>query len=131
MTDPNQHTDTETPHGSRDRVTFPDTVKTTFNLHIESIDETCSIVNHIGRALVKKMALMQLRTQISMSFDFFKHPVYPHGRKEDLTVRLELKSSGKVIFCSRYTAYDFVSKNEEIYNPNIKKVSTIINRMPH
>ena len=28
------------------------------------------------------------------------HPVYPYGNKEDLVVRLELKSSEKVLLCS-------------------------------
>ena len=28
------------------------------------------------------------RFAISLDFDFFKHPVYPHGLKEDLIVRL-------------------------------------------
>ena len=58
MTGPNQHMDNETPNGSRDRGIFPDSVKTTFNLDIESIDKVRSIANHIGKALVKKMALI-------------------------------------------------------------------------
>ena len=33
---PNQHNDIEIPHGSRDHVIVPDTVKITFNLDIES-----------------------------------------------------------------------------------------------
>ena len=33
-------------------------------------------------------------------FDFFKHPVYPHGLKECLIVRIELNSAGKVILCT-------------------------------
>ena len=35
---------------------------------------------------------------------FFKHPVYPYGLKEDLTVRLELNSSEKVILCTGDTS---------------------------
>ena len=35
-----------------------DTAKITFNLDIESTDKACSLVNNIGRALVKKKALM-------------------------------------------------------------------------
>ena len=35
-----------------------------------------------------------------LDFDFFKHPVYPYGLKEDLIVRLELNSSEKVILCT-------------------------------
>ena len=33
-------------------------------------------------------------------FDFFKHPVYPYGLKEDLIVKLDLNSSEKVILCT-------------------------------
>ena len=55
---PNQHTDIEIPHGSRYHVIIPDTVKVTFNLGIKSIDETRSVVNNVGRALVKKKVLM-------------------------------------------------------------------------
>ena len=54
---PNQHTDIQIPHGSRDHVIIPDTNKITFNLDIESTDKTRSIVNNIGRALVKKKVL--------------------------------------------------------------------------
>ena len=58
MTGPNQHMDNETPTGSRDRGIFPDSVKTTFNLDIESIDKIRSISNHIDRTLVKKIVLI-------------------------------------------------------------------------
>ena len=39
------------------------------------------------------------RFAIPLDFDFFKHPVYPYGLKEDLIVRLELNSSDEVILC--------------------------------
>ena len=55
---PNQHTDIEIPYGSRDHVIVPDTVKIAFNLDIESTDKTRSIVNNLGRALVRKKVLM-------------------------------------------------------------------------
>ena len=32
-----------------------------------------------------------------LDFDFFKHPVYPYGIKENLIVRLELNSTEKVL----------------------------------
>ena len=51
---PNQHIDIEIPHGSRDCIIVPDTVKITFNLDIESTDKARSVVNNAGRALVKK-----------------------------------------------------------------------------
>ena len=50
---PNQHNDIEIPHGWTDHVIIPDTVKITFNLDITSTDNARSIVNNVGRALVK------------------------------------------------------------------------------
>ena len=41
---------------------------------------------------------------VTLDFDFFKHPVYPHGLKEDLIVRLELNSSEMVILYTGDTA---------------------------
>ena len=41
---PKQHTDTEIPHGSRDHVIIPDTVKITFNFDIELTDKARSVV---------------------------------------------------------------------------------------
>ena len=166
---PSQQTDIEIPDGSRNHVIIPDTVKITFNLDIESTDKARSVVNNIGRALVKKKVLMLVskyidtinnsdiydtckdlylskkergekllqgiesvsglkarlrakkvdgtaltmttqenaikkmfdkRFAILLDFDFFKHPVYPYGLKEDLIVRFELNSSEKVILCT-------------------------------
>ena len=33
-------------------------------------------------------------------FDFFKHPIYSYGLREDLIIRLELTSLGKVLLCT-------------------------------
>ena len=55
---PNQHTDIEIPHGSKDHVIVPNTVKIRLNLNITSPDKACSVVNNVGRALVKKKVLM-------------------------------------------------------------------------
>ena len=55
---PNQHINIEIPHGSRDHVIIPDTVKITFKLDITSTDKARSVVNNVGRALVKKKVLM-------------------------------------------------------------------------
>ena len=63
---PNQHIDIQIPHGSRDHVIIPDTVKITFNLDIESTDKTRSIVNNVGRTLVKKKVLMLGSKDIDM-----------------------------------------------------------------
>ena len=54
----NQHIDIEIPHGSRDHVIVPDTVKITFNLDITSTGKARSVVNNVGEALVKKKVLM-------------------------------------------------------------------------
>ena len=44
------------------------------------------------------------RFSIPFDFDFFKHPVYPYSLKENLIVRLELNSPGKVILCTGDTS---------------------------
>ena len=51
---PNQHIDIEIPHGSRNHVIIPDTIKITFNFDIESTGKARSVVNNVGKALVKK-----------------------------------------------------------------------------
>ena len=61
---PNQHIDIEILHASRDHVIIPDTVEITFNLDIESIDKARSVVNNVGRALVKKKVLMLYSKEI-------------------------------------------------------------------
>ena len=48
----------EIPAGSRDQIIVPDTLKITFSLEVESKDKTSSVVNNVGRALVKKKVLM-------------------------------------------------------------------------
>ena len=40
------------------------------------------------------------RFAISLGFDFFKHPVYPYGLKEDLSITIELNSAKEVILCT-------------------------------
>ena len=44
------------------------------------------------------------RFAIPLDFDFFRHPVYPYGVKEDLIVRVELNSIEKVILCTGDTS---------------------------
>ena len=51
---PNQHIDIEIPHGSRDHVIISNTVK--INLDTTSTDKARSVVNNVGRTLVKKGA---------------------------------------------------------------------------
>ena len=75
---PGQHIDTEIPHGSRDHVTIPDTIKITFNLDIASTGKVCSVVDNAGRALVKKKVLFLGSKDIdkinnSKIYDTYKH----------------------------------------------------------
>ena len=44
------------------------------------------------------------RFAMPLDFDFFRHPLYIYGLKEDLIVRLELNSAEKVILCSGDTS---------------------------
>ena len=41
------------------------------------------------------------RFALPLDFDFFEHPAYSKGLKEDLIVRLELNSSEKLILYNR------------------------------
>ena len=52
------HNNIEIPHGLIDHVIVPDSVKSTFIIDTESIYKTHSIVNNVGRALVKNKVLM-------------------------------------------------------------------------
>ena len=61
------------------------------------------------------------RFAILLDFDFFKHPVYPYGLKEDLIVRLELNSSKNVILCTgdtnaTYKLFDISLKYDAIFD---------------
>ena len=67
MAYPNQHIDIVIPHGSKDHVIVPDTFKIRFNLDIESTDKARSVINNIGRALVKKKVIMHDSKDIKMT----------------------------------------------------------------
>ena len=80
------------------------------------------------------------RFAIPLDFDFFKHPVYPHGLKEDLIVRFELNSSEKVTLCTGDTSatyklldisleYDAIF--HEPYAKTIGEICTAITSIPH
>ena len=47
------------------------------------------------------------RFAILLDFELFRHSVYPYALKENLIVRLELNSSGKVILCAGDTSATF------------------------
>ena len=54
MAYPGQHVDIKIPQGSGNCVIVPDTLKIRFNLDITSTEKAHSVVNNVGRALVKK-----------------------------------------------------------------------------
>ena len=58
MAYPGQHIGIEIPHGLTHHVIVPDIVRITFNLEIESKDKARSVVNNVGRTLVRKKVLM-------------------------------------------------------------------------
>ena len=62
---PNQHIDIEIPHGSGDHVIVPDIVKITFTLDITSTGKAPSVVNNVGRALVKKKVLILVQKKLT------------------------------------------------------------------
>ena len=51
--------------GSRDHVILPDTIKITFNLEVESTDKARSVMNNVGRALVKKRSLYLVQKRLT------------------------------------------------------------------
>ena len=59
-----QHIDTEIPYGLTDHVIVPDTLEITFNLQIESTVKIRSVVNNVGRMLVKKEELILSHSRI-------------------------------------------------------------------
>ena len=74
---PNRHIDIKIPHGSGYHVILQHTVQITLNLDNESTNKTRSIVNNVGRVLVKKKLLMlgskEIDTiNISDIYDTFK-----------------------------------------------------------
>ena len=77
------------------------------------------------------MTTLDNRFIIPLDFDFFKHPVYRYGLKEDLIVRLELNSSEKVILCfgdtnAKYKLSDISLEYDTIFD---KPYATAIGEM--
>ena len=56
---------------------------------------------------------------IPLDLDFFKHPVYPYGYKEDVIVRLELNSSEKVFYALEMPQQ---RKSSQTYRWNMMRV---------
>ena len=73
---PNQHIDVEILARSRDHVIVPNTLKITFNLDVESKDKTRSVINNVGRALVKKKALMLVSKEIDTVNQSYIYNIY-------------------------------------------------------
>ena len=63
------------------------------------------------------------RFVIPLYFDFFKHPVYSYGLKEDLIVRLELDTSKKVFYAleipQQYKSFQTFRSNMMQYLANL------------
>ena len=64
---------------------------------VKQADGTALALTTLENAIKKKFGK---RLAVPLDFDFFKHPIYPCGLKENLIVRLELNSSEKVILCT-------------------------------
>ena len=61
------------------------------------------------------------RFAIPLDFEFFKHPVYPSGLKENVTEKIELNSLQKVILCTgdtspTYKLLDILLEYDIIYD---------------
>ena len=85
---PNQQIDIEVPQSSKNHVTVPDTLEITFNLDIESTDKARSVVNNVGRALVKKKVIMLGSTEIerinsSDIYDTYKDLYLSEKKREE------------------------------------------------
>ena len=74
-------------------------------LDVTNADGTALTVTTQENAIKKNF---YKRFATPLDFAFFKHPVYPYGLKEDLTVRLELNSSEKVILCTGDTSATYI-----------------------
>ena len=112
------------PQGSANHVIEPDILKITFDLHLASTDKARTVVNNVGRILVKKVLMLGAKDidvinnsyiydackdpnlsakeheeKLPLGFDFFKHLIYPYDFEEDLLVTIELNSAKVVILC--------------------------------
>ena len=71
-------------------------------------------------------------SSIPLDFDFFKHPVYPHGLEEKLIVRLELNTQKNVLLCTEdtsatYKLSDISLENDAIFDePYATKIGEIM-----
>ena len=83
---------------------LPNTVKITFNLDIESTDKTRSIVNNIGRALVKKKVLMLGSKDIdtinnSDIYDTYKDLYLSEKKREEKLLLQGIQSASSLKAC--------------------------------
>ena len=61
------------------------------------------------------------RFAIPLDFDFFKHPIYPYGLKEDLTITIKLNFAKEVILYTGdtnavYKISDIILEYDEIFD---------------
>ena len=81
-------------------------------------DGTALTVTTQEKAIKKRL---DKRFSIPLDFDFFKHPVYPHGLEEKLIVRIELNSAKNVLLCmgdtsSTYKLSDIFLEYDAIFD---------------
>ena len=62
---PGQHFKIIISQGSSDHVIVPGTVKITFDLDIEPTDKARSVINNVGRTLVKKKCLSLVQKRLT------------------------------------------------------------------
>ena len=65
---PNQHTDIQLPHGSRDHVIIPNTVKITFNFDITSTDKARMLERHLQKKRCSCLVQKRLTRLITQTF---------------------------------------------------------------
>ena len=73
---PSQNIDIDIPHRSRDHVIIPDTIKITFSFGIELTVKARSVVNNVGRSLIKKKVLILGSKDIDMVDDLDIYDTY-------------------------------------------------------
>ena len=115
---PNQHIDMEIPAGSRDQIIVLDTLKITFNLEVQSKDKTRSVVNNVGRALVKKKVLMLVSKETdtvnqSYIYDTYKDLYLSKQEREEKLLQGIQSATGLKVGATKADGTALTVKKEE------------------
>ena len=118
---PNQHNDIEIPHGSKDHVIVPDTVKIRLNLNITSPYKARSVVNNVGRVLVKKKVLMFGSKDIdtinkSDIYNTYKDLYLSEKEREEKLLKDIQSANGLKVGCKKIRWYSTGSDNARKYD---------------